>query len=184
VIAVRTFRRIIVLALASVLWFQITQAAEEETTLSIGPQAGVSKARNEDANMVFGAAMRLRLHPALGVEGSVNYREDELAGNAFTVRSWPVQATGMLYFLPIAYGAMGAGWYMSTMDPEGSFLGGDTESDFGWHFGGGLEIPLGGARLVGDLRYVFLDYSFDARPGSDEIDSDFYMATGGLLFNL
>lgn len=72
---------------------------------------------------------------------------------------------------------------MSTVDPEGSFLGGETKSDFGWHFGSGLEIPLGGATLVGDLRYVFLNYGFDAAPGS-EVDSDFYMATGGLFFNL
>jgi opacity protein-like surface antigen len=74
---------------------------------------------------------------------------------------------------------------MSTVDADGTLFDGDTESDFGWHFGGGLEIPLGdAAKLVGDLRYVYLNYSFGEVPGSDEIDSDFYMATGGLLFNL
>lgn len=181
-IAMRTLTGILVVAIAT-LWFHSTQAADEELYASLGPQVGVSKSPDQDANMIYGAALRLRLHPALGVEGSVNYRQEELAGNALTARSWPVQATGMLYFLPILYGAMGAGWYMTTIDAEGSFLGGETKSDFGWHFGAGLEIPLGGARLVGDLRYVFLDYGFGATPGSD-VDSDFYMATGGLLFHL
>jgi opacity protein-like surface antigen len=180
----RTFTGVII-AIASLLWFQTTQA-EWESTASLGPQFGMSKSSNEDANWIYGGALRLRLHPALGVEGSINYRQEQFAGDAYTVRSWPVQATGMLYFLPpLVYGAMGAGWYMSTVDAEGSsFFDGDTESKFGWHFGGGLEVPLGGMMLVGDLRYVFLNYDFDVVPGSDEIDSDFYMATAGLLFNL
>ena len=74
---------------------------------------------------------------------------------------------------------------MTTLDIVGLDLGDDTNSEFGWHFGGGVELPLGSsAHLVGDLRYVFLDYSFDAVPGGGEIDDDFYMATAGLLFNL
>lgn len=179
----RKFERIAILVVASLLWFQTTHAREESSGVSLGPQGGVSKSPDKDANVIFGAALRVRLHPALGVEGSINYRQEEAAG---TVRSWPVQATGMLYFLPVLYGAMGAGWYMTTFDADpGSITGGGTESDFGWHFGGGLEIPLGEtARLVGDLRYVFLNYDFDAMPGSDAIDSDFYMATAGLLFSL
>lgn len=181
----RTIKVAIIVAIASLLGLQSTHAAESSSVLSFGPQAGVSKAPDQDANMLFGAALRLRLNRALGVEGSVNYRQEELASNAFTVRSWPVQTTGMLYFLPILYGAMGAGWYMSTVDADGTFFDGDTESDFGWHFGGGLEIPLGeSAKLVGDLRYVYLNYDFGAVPGGNEIDSDYYMATGGLLFNL
>jgi len=179
----RTCTRIIVIAITSLLWFQATQA-DEESSASLGPQMGISKSPDGDANWVYGAALRLRLHPALGVEGSLTYRQEQLAGDAYTVRSWPMQATGMLYFLPIAYGAMGAGWYMSTVDTEATFFNGDMESEFGWHFGGGLEIPLGDTKLVGDLRYVFLNYGFDAVPGGDELDSDFYMATAGLLFNL
>ena len=129
----------------------------------------------------------MRLFTALAIEGSINYRQEEFAGDALTVRSWPIQVTGMVYPLPVVYGAMGAGWYMTTFDFDGpgAFIDDETENDFGWHFGGGLELPLGTtAKLVGDLRYVFLDYDFDAVPGSDEIDSDFYMATAGILFNL
>jgi opacity protein-like surface antigen len=82
---------------------------------------------------------------------------------------------------------MGAGWYMTTFDydPDLVFLDDDTQSEFGWHFGGGLEIPLGSvASLAGDLRYVFIDYNFEEFPGSDDIQSNFYMATAGILFRL
>jgi opacity protein-like surface antigen len=161
--------------------------AQDPPFVLFGPQVGVSKSPDADANLIFGAALRMRFLSALAVEGSVSYREDDFAGDALTVRSWPLQVTGMLYPLPFVYGAMGAGWYMTTFDfdPDVGFLDDDTQSEFGWHFGGGLELPLGSVvRLAGDIRYVFIDYDFDAVPGSDEIDSDFYMATAGLLFRL
>ena len=176
---------LIVLATASTTWAQ--DGDESTSSVLFGPQFGVSKSPDEDANVIVGAALRLKLLPILGIEGSINYHQEEFAGDALTVRSWPVQVTGMVYPLPIVYGAMGAGWYMTTLDfdPDNPFLDDDTSNEFGWHFGGGLEIPLGSAAvLAGDLRYVFIDYNFDAVPGSDEIDSNFYMATAGLLFNL
>jgi hypothetical protein len=40
------------------------------------------------------------------------------------------------------------------------------------------------AKLVGDIRYVFLDYDFDNFPGSNGVKSNFYVVTAGLLFNL
>jgi hypothetical protein len=93
----------------------------------------------------------------------------------------------MVYPFSFLYGAMGAGWYMTTFDydPDLFFLDDDTEDQFGWHFGGGLELPLGSvAKLAADLRYVFIDYNFEEFPGSDDIESDFYMATAGILFRL
>jgi hypothetical protein len=152
-----------------------------------GPQAGISKVDGEDPNFIFGAAMRFKFLPILGLEGSINYRQEEFGDDALTVRSWPVQVTGMLYPVNWLYGAMGAGWYMTTFDydPDLVFLDDDTQSEFGWHFGGGLEIPLGSvASLAGDLRYVFIDYNFEEFPGSDDIQSNFYMATAGILFRL
>lgn len=178
----------IVIFLIAVLWFDSTRAQDHSDAPSVlfGPQAGISKSPDADANVIFGAALRLRLLPMLGIEGSINYRQEELAGDALTVRTWPVQVTGMLYLLPVLYGSMGAGWYMTTLDfsPDFNSLD-DTQSEFGWHFGGGLELPLGSvAKLTADLRYVFLNYNFDEFPGSSDIDNDFYMATAGLLFRL
>jgi hypothetical protein len=60
----------------------------------------------------------------------------------------------------------------------------ETQQEFGWHFGGGVELPLGGStKLAGDVRYVFLNYNFDKIPGV-QVDRDFYVITAGLLFGL
>lgn len=178
----------VAILLITVMWSGAAsaQSAPDIPSVLFGPQVGISKSPDADANMIFGAALRLHLLPMFGIEGSINYRQETLAGDALIVRSWPVQVTGMLYVLPVLYGSMGAGWYMTSLDfdPDLNFLD-DTQSEFGWHFGGGLELPLGSvAKLSADLRYVFLDYNFDQFPGSDNVDSNFYMATAGLLFRL
>ena len=125
----------------------------------------------------------------LGVEGSINYRNEEYAGGSVNVRSWPVMVTGLIYPIPIAYGAIGAGWYNSRFEYNVTRLGltleSETKQQFGWHFGGGVDIPLGSrAKLVGDVRYVFLDYDFKQFPGSSGLNADFYVITAGLLFGL
>ena len=98
--------------------------------------------------------------------------------------------TGLFYPLPIVYGAVGVGWYNTTFDyDEGKpgllGLGSETKQEFGWHFGAGAELPLGAhTKLVGDVRYVFLNYDFKQFPGSSGLSSDFYVITVGLLFAL
>jgi opacity protein-like surface antigen len=183
----QTHKFILIPFAAVALWASTASAQETPVAASFGPHVGISKARGEDANVIGGAAFRLRLFPLLGVEGSIDYHKQDY-GDALTVRSWPVQVTGMLYVLPVAYAAIGAGWYMTTFDYSslpGVVLDDRTEHDFGWHFGGGVEFPLGtAATLVADLRYVFLNYDFQTVPGTDNVDSDFYMATAGVLFNL
>jgi len=92
----------------------------------------------------------------------------------------------LLYPLPIAYALVGAGWYNTTFDFDDALqLDNNTQQEFGWHFGGGVEIPLGSvATLAADLRYVFLDYNFEAVPGTGDVKDDFYIVAFGLLFNL
>jgi len=155
-------------------------------SVSLGPLVGFSKSSDTDAKVLFGAALRAKFLPALAIEGSINYRQDEFADNTVTVRSWPVQVTGLFYPLPIAYAAVGAGWYNTSFDFDDSLnLNNDTQQEFGWHFGGGLEIPLATvAKLAVDLRYVFIDYKFETVPGVGDAKDDFYMATAGVLFNL
>ena len=156
----------------------------------LGPQLGIYNARDADnAKLMGGAALRLNLSPALGIEGSINYREEEYAQGKVTARSWPVMVTGLLYPVPVLYGAIGVGWYNTTLDYDGGKIGreinSETKQKFGWHFGGGVELPVGStAKLVGDIRYVFLNYNFKALPGSNGVNSDFYVITAGLLFGL
>jgi opacity protein-like surface antigen len=96
--------------------------------------------------------------------------------------------TGLIYPIPMLYGAIGAGWYNSsaeiTLFPGATPIT-ETHQDVGWHFGGGVELPLGSAAtLVGDLRYVYLNYDFQNVPGSSSITSNFYVVDVSLLFTL
>lgn len=43
--------------------------------------------------------------------------------------------TGLVYPLPIVYGAVAAGWYNATFDFESELIEDRTEQEFGWHFG-------------------------------------------------
>jgi opacity protein-like surface antigen len=153
--------------------------------LSIGPLVGYQKATDADnGNLMFGAALRLKFSQALGVEGSINYRQEDFANDAVTVRSWPIMVTGMVYPLPILYGALGAGWYNTTFDFDNDLIENETNQEFGWHFGAGVELPLSArVKLSGDVRYTFLNYEFEEVPFED-VDSNFYVITGGLLFDL
>lgn len=155
-------------------------------SLVFGPQLGYYKATDADnGEAMYGAALRLKILPFLGVEGSINYRQEDYGDNLVTVRSWPVMVTGLVYPMPFVYGALGAGWYNTTFDYNNDLtdLGSETKQEFGWHAGGGVELPLGTvAKLTGDIRYVFLDYSFADVPELPETDANFYVITVGLLF--
>ena len=156
--------------------------------VSLGPQVGYYKAQDTDGNFMGGVAWRMKLMPALGVEASINYRQEKYAKDYVTVRSWPVMVTGLFYPLPIAYGAIGAGWYNTTFDYNQetfSFLKDETKQEFGWHFGGGVELPVGtNFKLTGDMRYVFLNYDFEEIVGNSDLNSNFYVLSVGLLFGL
>ena len=166
------------------------QKADMQSGLSFGPQVGLYKVHDSDG-MSFMGGVALRARAAiLGVEASINFRQDEYRDGLVEATSWPVMVTGLIYPVPIAYGAIGAGWYNTTFQytaPPGSTgdFPDDTKQEFGWHFGGGLELPLGAemAKLVTDIRYVFLNYEFDNFPGTEE-NANFLVITAGVLFNL
>lgn len=157
-------------------------------SVSLGPQVGYYKAQDSEGNFMGGVAWRFKLMPVLGLEASINYRQEKYADNTLTVRSWPVMVTGLIYPLPIVYGAIGAGWYNTTFDYDQDKLPSlkdETTQEFGWHFGGGVELPVGSKfKLTADIRYVFLNYDFKEIPGSGDLKSNFYVITAGLLFGL
>ncbi|MCX5801037.1 MAG: outer membrane beta-barrel protein [Candidatus Eisenbacteria bacterium] len=158
-------------------------------SISLGPQVGYYKVQDADeGKFMGGAACRLKLTPVIGVEASINYRQETYADELLTVRSWPVMVTGLIYPLPIVYGAIGAGWYNTTFDYDQDRLplfDDETTQAFGWHFGGGVEVPVGPSfKLTADVRYVFLNYDFKEIPGSEDLDSNFTVVTVGFLFGL
>jgi len=158
-------------------------------SISLGPQVGYYKVQDADkGSYMGGVAVRLKLIPVIGAEGSINYRQEKYADGAVTVRSWPVMVTGLVYPLPFVYGAMGAGWYNTTIDYDQNKLPSvkdETTQKIGWHFGGGVELPVGPSfKLTADIRYVFLNYDFNKVPGRDDLKSNFYVITVGFLFGL
>lgn len=157
--------------------------------LSIGPQIGYFRSQDADNGSVMGGLeLRFKVNQYFGGEASINYRQEKYADGLLTVRSWPVMLTGLLYPVPFIYGAMGAGWYNTTLDYDQDrlpLLKDDTAQKIGWHFGGGLELPLSPKiRLTTDFRYVFLDYQFEEIPGSEDMKSNFYVISAGLLYDL
>ena len=155
--------------------------------LGLGPQVGFYKSKDADeSSTMFGLALRTKLIPTIGIEASINYRQEKYADGYVTVKSWPIQVTGLIYPLPILYGAAGMGWYNVTIDYKESLgMEDETARRIGWHFGGGLELPLGPSMtLAGDVRYVFLDYKFKEVPGAGDKKNDFYVIAVSLLFGL
>ncbi len=161
----------------------------------LGPQLGWQKASDADSyKLMFGGAFRTKLSESIGLEASINYRQEEYDNGAVKVSSWPVMVTGLIYPVRIVYGAVGIGWYNTSIDYSSAInalgIEDNTSQNFGWHFGGGVEIPLSGGNmhpgtiLTGDVRYVFLNYDFHKFPGSSGTKNDYIMFTVGLLFNL
>src|SRR5262249_13254043 len=155
--------------------------------LSIGPQVGYQKARDADqGNFMGGAIMRFRLNDVLGLEGSVDYRQEDYAGGGVTVKSLPVMVRGLIYPIPVVSGVIGAGWYNPAFEyNHATYTGASDETlqKFGWHLGGGTEFPpTSNVRVFADIRYVFIDYDFQKLPGTDGLNGDFYVISAGLLF--
>lgn len=152
----------------------------------IGPRGGYYKTSDADKGEFYvGAATRLRLG-GLGFEGSIDYRSEEYENGALKLTSWPVNASLLIYPIPIIYGIAGFGWYNNTLEYTGDIplLSGmkKASQDVGYHFGGGVELPLGDIALAADIRYVFLDYDFQVSPTSKETSADFYAVTVSLLW--
>ncbi len=163
------------------------------TGLGFGPVIGYSKAADaDDGRFMIGAALRLRASRLIGLEAALGYRQDSYGDNAVKVKTWPLTFSGLVYPISGVYGLVGFGWYNTTFDYDSRFdnvanldLGEETSSEFGFHLGGGLEIPFGeSTTLFGDLRYVFLNYDFADIPETElgDISSNFYVISVGVLF--
>ena len=190
----RTSQKLLLTALAIVFVLPIYKAMSveplEQSGLYLGPQISVYNTPDADnVSFMGGVALRMKLSQYIGFEGSINYRQEEYSGGSVTARSWPVMITGLVFPIPIVYGAFGFGWYNTNLSYNNTKLNlsltSETQQKIGWHFGGGVEIPVGTSiKLVGDVRYVFLNYDFKEYPGSDHLKANFYVLTVGFMFKL
>ena len=95
----------------------------------------------------------------------------------------PIQASLVMRlargsFAPYLLG--GPGWYKRTVEPIiGDDDSGDSNTEFGWHAGGGIEILAGRhVGIHGDYRYTFLDFNGD---DDDDEEGGGVPIIGGLL---
>lgn len=179
--------------------FTIAQETDKPKTntqvprFGIGPQLGWQKSSSADnGTLMPGAALRIRISEAFGLEGSINYRSEDYADGALTVKTWPIMITGMIYPVRYFYGAIGIGWYNTSFDYGNQTftqtLKDNTQQNFGWHLGGGLEVPATKViNITADIRYVFLNYDFgelEKAANSGDLISNFFMITVGASFKL
>lgn len=169
----------------------ITAITISAQSLAIGPQIGIQKTKDSDeSSVLFGGAARLKLSSGFAVEGAINYRKDKFLDGNYTATSYPVMVTGMLYILPIAYIAGGGGWYNVKHEYSAAYklmnpgLSDETTSEFAYHFGGGGEVDLGKILLTADVRYVFFDMKVDNVAALKDLNTNFYVITAGILFEL
>ena len=185
----RKFVLMIIISLICVT-FSFAQDNENRTNIhnpvAIGGQVGFQKATDADnGKVMFGGLIRAYLTNAVAFEASINYRQEQYHNDEIKVSSWPVQLSGLFYPVEYLYGVVGVGWYNAKIEYSGNLndLPDKTSQKFGWHFGAGVDVPLGEkAFLFGDFRYVFLNYDFSDVPGGGEISSDYFQINAGLMF--
>lgn len=172
-----------ILFLLSFIAFLGTAQAQ---SFMIGPQLGYSVPSEEevDGAFLFGAAARLKFG-ALGAEAAINYRQqtEEVLGADLKTKFYPVMISGLFYPLPIVYATAGIGYYNYKIELESAY--GDfseTGSKVGYHLGGGVELPLGGMVLSGDIKYVFMKYQFEGT--NSDYNADGFVINATLFFKL
>lgn len=171
-----------------VLGLVVLMSAGYASATGLGVGAHFSRVHNQssEANTnMLGVQARLR-GPVIGVEGAIDYRNEDL-GSGYDLKTWPVTASLLVYPIPAAYALAGLGWYNTTLDvPENSLFENSTETALGYHFGAGVELPLAPKfKLMGDVRWQFVDYEFEDIPSSiGKVDADSYSFNAGFLFYL
>lgn len=177
--------------LAALIVFLFVLTAAQAQSITAGPQLGYYKSQDADnASVMIGGALRVKLSSSFGFEGSINYKREKFDDGNVKVTSYPVMATAMIYIIPIVYGAAGAGWYNVRYEYSELYKSDEygykdeTKQRFGYHLGAGAQLPVGNVVLTGDARYVFLDLKLDNLPSLKSFKSNFYVLTAGILFRL
>lgn len=167
-----------------------------------GAHVGYHKAQDADeGNYTVGGHLELQLAPWLGLQGAVDYRDEDafsvrVGGERETMqlRTVPITLSGRLYIPSVMslspFASAGVGWYRQIYDfPEAweQNFGVDdrSETDFGWHLGLGARVGLGPrVSLYGEGRFIFMDPERDFGPDVGEqmenLDYDTTLLTGGV----
>ena len=117
-----------------------------------------------DSVRFVGAQMRM-LSQRVGLEVSIDRHSESFDLLNQKVTETPIQASLLLRLgsgtiSPFLLG--GPGWYRRSVEAIDNSDISASETEFGWHAGGGLEIRAGRhLGIHGDYRYTFLDFGDD-----------------------
>ncbi|MBV9080406.1 MAG: porin family protein [Elusimicrobia bacterium] len=130
-----------------------------ERNFSIGPRAAVFIPKESSANDTWygGVQLRAMFNRVAGLEGSIDYREDDFGSTK--VKTYPVQASLLLYLAnkkPFCFFLLGGGgWYNQHIEPDNGPS--TTKQRFGPHAGAGIQYFLSDAwSLDSTWRYIWL----------------------------
>ena len=142
-----------VLALILVILSAATAVAQ--IGVEVGPQIGYYKAQDADnARGMGGVAMRFRFSDAIGIEALINYREEMYSNGSVDVKELAGNGDGVTVTDPRCLRSYRCRMYRTFIDYNFTPVTvSETKQEFGWNFGGGVELPLDSiTRLVGDIR--------------------------------
>lgn len=147
------------------------------TYFSLGPGLGFyATPDTDDWNSMVRVSARFR-YEMIGGELALNYKSETYNNDVVWVKSWPIQASVVLYPVSWLYVLGGAGYYDLYFDYNQNYVQlaeFENESKQQWapHVGLGIEKPFSRtSNLVLEARYSRIDYEFRAFPGSDAIDT-------------
>ena len=180
--------RAVFVALCVAATLAVAQPAAAQ--VGIGGRVGLLHSNDaDDTNFYGGGQIRWRVAPILGIEGSIDYRQEKFDHGAVEVRSYPVLASALVYPFPLGpiqpYAIGGVGWYFSRIEiKDGPH---DETNRFGAHLGAGLDLPIA-PRVVlnSDIRWIFFDV--DSKKVREErlkdLNTDGWLATVGITVYL
>jgi opacity protein-like surface antigen len=132
----------------------------------IGVRAGFVMATDaEEAVPFIGAGLRLPIADVAAVEFTVDYWTDEYEDGDAEITHIPVMISGMFYF-PIEtptttpYILAGVGMHSIDIEYSGALSGEENDSDaeFAFHAGAGLELTLSpNLKVHMDVRWILMD---------------------------
>jgi opacity protein-like surface antigen len=153
----------------------------------IVPAIGITNSTedSDDDVKLFGSlAFRGNLADALKAEIGVMYRNESFMNGNLNVRQWPLTASLYVTPTPQLYLGGGVGWYNTTLDYDDDLnIDSKTQQDFGFHVGGGIQVPVSEAMAV-DLggRYTFMDDIETELDDLANLNPDFWTTSLGLAF--
>jgi opacity protein-like surface antigen len=156
-------------------------------TASIGPRLSYFKAKDADNGKWFGGA-QARFYPfnALGLEASIDYRQDDFGPTR--THTFPVQASLLAYVLSAEQAHLyllgGLGLYFTRVDVPGG--NDDTDNRLGFHAGFGGEVEMNEYWSIdGTYRHIWVEEfrSRDANLRDKDFDDSGNMFTIGLNYH-